>query len=160
MEQRSSNKIKLFRTLKVVFYCLGLPLFVLATLVTAISLFAGEYAYAGLASSELFANMQVLFKGTSLYGFWVAFGIWAVIALIHIILAKTVKNRRARTVIVAAITLIVMLVPVVVMDLVMPVQLDAIAENAADMGAPVPEFLIRILAAAKDKVEAATGENE
>lgn len=132
MEQRSSNKIKLFRTLKVVFYCLGLPLFVLATLVTAISLFAGEYAYAGLASSELFANMQVLFKGTSLYGFWVAFGIWAVIALIHIILAKTVKNRRARTVIVAAITLIVMLVPVVVMDLVMPVQLDAIAENAAD----------------------------
>ena len=37
-------------------------------------------------------------------------------------------------------------------------ELGSILENAAAMGAPVPEFLIRILANAKDTVEDAAGE--
>ena len=37
-------------------------------------------------------------------------------------------------------------------------ELGSIVENAAAMGAPVPEFLIRILANAKDAVEDAAGE--
>ena len=37
-------------------------------------------------------------------------------------------------------------------------ELGSILENAAAMGAPVPEFLVNILAAAKEKVEVATGE--
>lgn len=130
MDQRSKNKVKLFRTLKVVFYCLGLPLFALAVVLTAATEYAGEFAYAGSASSELFASMKVLFNGTALYGVWVAAGVWLVIAISQIIITKTVKNRRARTFIVAAVTLVVMLVPVVVMDLVIPIRLDQIAADA------------------------------
>ncbi|HJB68604.1 MAG TPA: phage holin family protein [Candidatus Fournierella excrementigallinarum] len=37
-------------------------------------------------------------------------------------------------------------------------ELGSILENAAAMGAPVPQFLIRILASAKDTVEDAAGE--
>lgn len=132
MDQRSKNKVKLFRTLKVVFYCLGLPLFALAVVLTAATEYVGEFAYAGLADTELFASMKVLFNGTALYGVWVAAGVWLLIAVVHIILAKTVKNRRARTLIVGVVALIAMLAPVVVMDLVIPVQLDKIASEAPE----------------------------
>ena len=53
----------------------------------------------------------------------------------------------------------VLLLPVVLVWYILT-ELGSILENAAAMGAPVPEFLIRILAAAKEKVEAATGESE
>lgn len=39
-------------------------------------------------------------------------------------------------------------------------ELGSILENAAAMGAPVPEFLIRILATAKETVEASTDAEE
>lgn len=132
MEQRNADKVKLFRTLKVVFYCLGLPLFVLATLITAVALFAGEAPFMGTAESDLFAGMKMLFSGTALFGVWIAFGVWLLIAAVHLIVRKTVGNRRVRTVIVAAVTLVVMLAPVVVMDIVMPTKLDAIAASAPE----------------------------
>ena len=132
MDQRSKNKVKLFRTLKVVFYCLGLPLFIFAVIITAATEYAGEFAYAGLADAELFASMKVLFNGTALYGVWVAAGVWLLIAIVHIILVKTVKNRRARTMLVGIVTLVAMLAPVVVMDLVLPVTLDKIAADAPE----------------------------
>ena len=109
MDQRSKNKVKLFRTLKVVFYCLGLPLFIFAVIITAATEYVGEFAYAGLADTELFASMKVLFNGTALYGVWVAAGVWLLIAIVHIILVKTVKNRRARTMLVGIVTLVAML---------------------------------------------------
>ena len=121
------NKVKLFRTLKVVFYALGLPLFAFAVVITAATEYVGEFAYNGSAATELFASMKVLFNGTALYGVWVAAGVWLLIAVIHIILTKTVKNRRARTLLVGIVTLVVMLAPVIVMDLVIPVKLDSIA---------------------------------
>lgn len=127
MDQRSKNKVKLFRTLKVVFYALGLPLFAFAVVITAATEYVGEFAYNGSAATELFASMKVLFNGTALYGVWVAAGAWLLIAVIHIILTKTVKNRRARTLLVGIVTLVVMLAPVIVMDLVIPVKLDSIA---------------------------------
>ena len=127
MDQRSKNKVKLFRTLKVVFYALGLPLFAFAVVITAATEYVGEFAYNGSAATELFASMKVLFNGTALYGVWVAAGVWLLIAVIHIILTKTVKNRRARTLLVGIVTLVVMLAPVIVMDLVIPVKLDSIA---------------------------------
>ena len=127
MDQRSKNKVKLFRTLKVVFYALGLPLFAFAVVITAATEYVGELAYNGSAATELFASMKVLFNGTALYGVWVAAGAWLLIAVIHIILTKTVKNRRARTLLVGIVTLVVMLAPVIVMDLVIPVKLDSIA---------------------------------
>ena len=132
MDQRSKNKVKLFRTLKVVFYCLGLPLFAFAVIITAATEYAGEFAYAGLADTELFASMKVLFNGTALYGVWVAAGVWLLIAIVHIILVKTVKNRRARTMLVGIVTLVAMLAPVVVMDLVLPITLDKIAADAPE----------------------------
>ena len=132
MDQRSKNKVKLFRTLKVVFYCLGLPLFIFAVIITAATEYVGEFAYTGLADTELFASMKVLFNGTALYGVWVAAGVWLLIAIVHIILVKTVKNRRARTMLVGIVTLVAMLAPVVVMDLVLPVTLDKIAADAPE----------------------------
>lgn len=132
MDQRSKNKVKLFRTLKVVFYCLGLPLFIFAVIITAATEYVGEFAYAGLADTELFASMKVLFNGTALYGVWVAAGVWLLIVIVHIILVKTVKNRRARTMLVGIVTLVAMLAPVVVMDLVLPVTLDKIAADAPE----------------------------
>ena len=127
MDQRSKNKVKLFRTLKVVFYALGLPLFAFAVVITAATEYVGEFAYNGSADSEIARSMKVLFNGTALYGVWVAAGVWLLIAVIHIILTKTVKNRRARTLLVGIVTLVVMLAPVIVMDLVIPVKLDSIA---------------------------------
>lgn len=132
MDQSSKNKVKLFRTLKVVFYCLGLPLFALAVVLTAATEYVGEFAYVGMAETELFASMKVLFNGTALYGVWVAAGVWLIIAISHIIITKTVKNRRARTFIVAAVTLVVMLVPVVVMDIAIPIRLDRIQADAPE----------------------------
>ena len=132
MDQSSKNKVKLFRTLKVVFYCLGLPLFALAVVLTVATEYVGEFAYVGMAETELFASMKVLFNGTALYGVWVAAGVWLIIAISHIIIAKTVKNRRARTFIVAAVTLVVMLVPVVVMDIAIPIRLDRIQADAPE----------------------------
>lgn len=132
MDQSSKNKVKLFRALKVVFYCLGLPLFALAVVLTAATEYVGEFAYVGMAETELFASMKVLFNGTALYGVWVAAGVWLIIAISHIIIAKTVKNRRARTFIVAAVTLVVMLVPVVVMDIAIPIRLDRIQADAPE----------------------------
>ena len=132
MDQRSKNKVKLFRTLKVVFYCLGLPLFIFSVIITAATEYVGEFAYAGLADTELFASMKVLFNGTALYGVWVAAGVWLLIAIVHIILVKTVKNRQARTMLVGIVTLVAMLAPVVVMDLVLPVTLDKIAADAPE----------------------------
>ena len=52
----------------------------------------------------------------------------------------------------------VLLLPMVLVWYILT-ELGSILENAAAMGAPVPEFLIRILASAKDKVEAAAGED-
>ena len=129
MDQRSKNKVKLFRTLKVVFYALGLPLFMFAVIITAATEYVGEFAYNGPAATELFANMKVLFNGTALYGVWIAAGVWLLIAVMQIIFTKVVKNRRARTLLVGIVTLVVMLAPVVVLDLVIPVKLDAIASE-------------------------------
>ena len=52
----------------------------------------------------------------------------------------------------------VLLLPVVLVWYILT-ELGSILENAAAMGSDVPPFLIRILATAKDKVEAATGED-
>ena len=51
----------------------------------------------------------------------------------------------------------VLLLPMVLVWYILT-ELGSILENAAAMGSDVPPFLIRILATAKDKVEAATGE--
>lgn len=90
-------------------------------------------------------------------------GIWhkagMIVVVIVAALADAVLGMVAAEVPGLPIDYTVLLLPVVLVWYILT-ELGSILENAAAMGAPVPEFLIRILAAAKDKVEAATGENE
>lgn len=53
----------------------------------------------------------------------------------------------------------VLVLPIVLVWYVLT-ELGSILENAAAMGAPVPEFLVRLLATAKEKVEDTTNLNE
>lgn len=90
-------------------------------------------------------------------------GIWHKAGMIVVVIVAAVADN-VLSLVVASIPSIsieytVLLLPVVLVWYILT-ELGSILENAAAMGAPVPEFLIRILAAAKDKVEAATGENE
>ena len=132
MERSSNGKIKLYRNLKVLFYCLGLPLFVLAVIFTATWLFVGEEPYMGSGGSTTVIWLQNQLAGSAMYGIWVALGVWLLVAIVHLIVRKTVKNRRARTMIVAIVALVAMLTPVVVMDIVMPIELEKLEESSPE----------------------------
>lgn len=132
MERSVNGKIKFYRNLKVLFYCLGLPLFVFAVIITTTWLFAGEDPYMGSGGSTTVIWLQNQVTGSGVYGIWIAFGVWLLVAVVQIILRKTMHNRRARTVIVAVIALLAMGVPIVVMDIVLPA-------NLADIQAAAPE---------------------
>lgn len=132
MERSSNGKIKLYRNLKVLFYCLGLPLFVLAVIFTATWLFVGEGPFMGSGGSTTVIWLQNQLAGSAMYGVWVALGVWLFVAIVHLIVRKTVKNRRARTMIVAIVALVAMLTPVVVMDIVMPIELEKLEESSPE----------------------------
>ena len=132
MERSSNGKIKLYRNLKVLFYCLGFPLFVLAVMFTATWLFVGEEPYMGSGGSTTVIWLQNQLAGSAMYGIWVALGVWLLVAIVHLIVRKTVKNRRARTMIVAIVALVAMLTPVVVMDIVMPIELEKLEESSPE----------------------------
>ena len=89
-------------------------------------------------------------------------GIWHKAGMIVVVIVAAVADKVL--VIVLAnipglpIDYTVLLLPMVLVWYILT-ELGSILENAAAMGAPVPEFLIRILASAKEKVEAATGED-
>ena len=88
-------------------------------------------------------------------------GIWHKAGMIVVVIVAAVADN-VLSLVVASIPSIsidytVLLLPMVLVWYILT-ELGSILENAAAMGAPVPEFLIRILASAKDKVEAATGE--
>lgn len=90
-------------------------------------------------------------------------GIWHKAGMIVVVIVAAVADNVLSLVVASipgiSIEYTVLLLPMVLVWYILT-ELGSILENAASMGAPVPEFLIRILAAAKDKVEAATGENE
>ena len=132
MDRSSNGKIKLYRNLKVLFYCLGLPLFVLAVIFTATWLFVGEEPFMGSGGSTTVIWLQNQLAGSAMYGVWVALGVWLLVAIVHLIVRKTVKNRRARTMIVAIVALVAMLTPVVVMDIVMPIELEKLEESSPE----------------------------
>ena len=89
-------------------------------------------------------------------------GIWHKAGMIVVVIVAAVADKVLAIVLAnipgLPIDYTVLLLPVVLVWYILT-ELGSILENAAAMGAPVPEFLIRILAAAKDKVEAATGED-
>ena len=90
-------------------------------------------------------------------------GIWHKAGMIVVVIVAAVADNVLSLVVASipgiSIEYTVLLLPMVLVWYILT-ELGSILENAAAMGTPVPEFLIRILASAKDKVEAATGENE
>ena len=89
-------------------------------------------------------------------------GIWhkagMIVVVIVAALADAVLGMVAAEVPGLPIDYTVLLLPMVLVWYILT-ELGSILENAAAMGAPVPEFLVNILAAAKEKVEVATGED-
>ena len=88
-------------------------------------------------------------------------GIWHKAGMIVVVLVAALADR-----VLALVMSNIPGVPIAYTTLLLPVvlvwyiltELGSVLENAAAMGAPVPEFLIRILANAKDTVENAAGE--
>lgn len=132
-QSKQFKKVKLYRTLKVVFYFLGLPLFLFAVFCTAIK-FMGQDPFVGTASVTpnlgFFIGYERFITSPALFGIWCAFGVWAFISICHIILAKTVKSRRARMFAVLAIVLVVMLGGTFIMDAVFESKIDKMIQNA------------------------------
>ena len=89
-------------------------------------------------------------------------GIWHKAGMIVVVIVAAVADNVLSLVVASipgiSIEYTVLLLPTVLVWYILT-ELGSILENAAAMGAPVPEFLIRILAAAKEKVESATGED-
>ncbi len=89
-------------------------------------------------------------------------GIWHKAGMIVVVIVAAVADNVLALVVASipsiSIDYTVLLLPMVLVWYILT-ELGSILENAAAMGAPVPEFLIRILASAKEKVEAATGED-
>lgn len=88
-------------------------------------------------------------------------GIWHKAGMIVVVIVAAVADSVLSLVVASipgiSIEYTVLLLPMVLVWYILT-ELGSILENAAAMGAPVPEFLVNILAAAKDKVEAAAGD--
>ncbi len=132
-QSKQYQKVKLYRTLKVVFYFLGLPLFIFAVFCTAIK-FMGEDPFVGTAGGTLqlgfFIGYERFITSPALFGIWCAVGVWALISICHIILSKTVKSRRARMFALLAIILVIMLGGTLVMDAVFDAKIDKMIADA------------------------------
>ncbi len=130
-QNKQVQKVKLYRTLKVVFYCLGLPLFFVAVFLSSIK-FIGHNPFVGEKTWSLFGRLEMLITAPALYGVWIALGIWLAIAIVHIILTKVVKNRRVVRYIVVSLTLVAMLGSALVMDYMMSSHIDEMIEMVAN----------------------------
>lgn len=90
-------------------------------------------------------------------------GIWHKAGMIVVVIVAAVADNVLSLVVASipgiSIEYTVLLLPMVLVWYILT-ELGSILENAAAMGAPVPEFLIRILANAKDTVEVATEDTE
>ena len=88
-------------------------------------------------------------------------GIWHKAGMIVVVIVAAVADNVLSLVVASipgiSIEYTVLLLPMVLVWYILT-ELGSILENAAAMGAPVPAFLIRILANAKDTVEDAAGE--
>ncbi len=128
--------------LKVAFYSLGLPLFVLAVFFSAVR-FIGRDPFMGetpiTTGLDFFKQIESTITAPALYGVWIAFAVWAVIAIIHIVLSKTVKNPRVRMLSVIAACMAVMLLTVVIIDSVYTKKIEAL-QAAAPEGVVVKDY--------------------
>ena len=130
MEQRV-KKAKLFRTLKVVYYCLGLPVFLLAVFTLTMSNI-GHNPFMGDYGEGLFTSIKSLLSAPAMYAIWIALAVWLVIGLVQIICKFAIKNRRTRAMVVVAIMLIVLLVPMFAIDAIYTAKLETLATEVAE----------------------------
>lgn len=132
-QNQQYQKVKLYRALKIVFYMLGLPLFMVAVCFTTVK-FLGHDPFMGDTATTsalgFFMQIESYVTAPALYGVWIAFALWAIISIVHIILAKTVKSSRVRMFAVVATCLVVMLVAGFVMDAAFESQIEQIAADA------------------------------
>jgi len=89
-------------------------------------------------------------------------GIWHKAGMIVVVVVAAVADKVLAIVLAnipgLPIDYTVLLLPMVLVWYILT-ELGSILENAAAMGAPVPQFLVRVLASAKDTVETTAGEN-
>ncbi len=135
-QNKQVQKVKMFRILKVLFYCLGLPLFVMAVFFTSIRMIGHTPFSSGATMGSLFTRYQSLITAPALYGFWLAFGIWLLSAIVHIIATKAIKNRRVSMFIVVAVTLVSMLGTAFTMDYLMNKNIEEMIAMCADEDSP------------------------
>ncbi len=135
-QNQQYQKVKLYRVLKVVFYMLGLPLFLVAVCFTTVK-FLGHDPFMGgktvTDSLGFFMQAEQYITAPALYGVWIAFALWAFISIVHIILSKTVKNRRVRMFAVVATCLVVMLLSGIVMDVVFEKQISELSATVNEL---------------------------
>lgn len=114
---------------------LGLPLFLCAVFFAAVK-FIGHDPFKGTSeftdSLGFFMGFEETITAPALYGIWVALAIWVFISIIHIVLSKTVKSRRARMFAVVAVCMVSMLGTALCMDAVFDAKIDKMRENAPE----------------------------
>lgn len=132
-QDKQAKKVKQYRAMKIAFYCLGFPLFFIAVFLAAVK-FIGTDPFTGTSdvTTQLgfFHSIEIMFTSPALFGVYLAFGVWMLITIVHAILGKAVKSRRARTLAVVALCLVVMLGGVFAMDTFLGAKVDEIASNA------------------------------
>ena len=130
MEQRV-KKARLFRTLKVVYYCLGLPVFLLAVFTLTMHNI-GHNPFMGDYGEGMFTSIKSLLSAPAMYAIWIALAVWLIIGLVQLICKFAIKNRRTRAMVVVAIMLVVLLVPMFAIDAIYTSKIDAMIADAAD----------------------------
>ncbi len=124
-----NKKARTFRGLKIAFYLLGVPLFVMAVVIACIPFF-GQAPFVADSSSDMMAAWSGIIFGSGMYGVWLAFAAWLIIALITIICGNTMKSFRAKTVVVIAVILVVMIGSIFAIDIILEKEIQKVADNA------------------------------
>ena len=117
--------------LKVIYYCLGLPIFFLAVFTLVMQVY-GHNPFMGDYGEGLFTSIKSMLSAPAMYAIWIALAVWVIIGLVQIICRFAVKNRRTRAMIVVAVMLVVMLVPMFAIDAAYTAKLETLAAEAPE----------------------------
>lgn len=110
------KKAKILKLLKVFFYLIGFPLLLLLTAIGTMPFFG-----------------EPIFESSCAYGIFAVLIMWAVVEIVRLIMKLTSKNNHIlQTIIVAAVALVIMTVPVVLLDELVGPKIDNVATGGAD----------------------------
>lgn len=123
----SDRKIEIIKLIKYLIYFLGVPLFFLAVIVLAAKDVVGVNAFT--TQVPKMGKLPVLGKAYY-YPIWIALGLFVIIVSSHIAIAITVKNVRIKMLSMTAVTLVVMLIPLVSIDGAYRSKITKIQESA------------------------------